>query len=83
MRTFGRQTIRLIFKGQAVKAVVGCLTLEVMTDVLSRNVSVCRWVTCMSNHTGSDARVHENDFNKSSIVLWRDRHILILEAPHS
>jgi len=70
MTTFGRKNIRPIFKGQAiqgVQAVLDCLTLEDMTDILSRNVGVCRWI--ISNHTSGDARVPENDLKKSSIVL--------------
>jgi len=69
MITFGQQNIRPIFKGQAIQAVLDCLTLEDMTDILSQNVGVSRWITCISNHTSGDARVPENDFKKSSIVL--------------
>jgi hypothetical protein len=83
MTTFGRQTLPPIFKGQAVRAVeavLDCLILEDMTDILSRNVGVCRWVTCMSNRTDGDARIPENDLKKSNIVLWPERDIFILEA---
>jgi len=83
MATFCRQTIRPIFKGQAVKVALDCLTLKDMTVTLSRNVGDCRWVTCMSIHTGGDRRVPENDLKKSSILFWPEKDIFIVISPHS
>jgi len=76
MATYGRQTIRPTFKGRAVQVVLVCLTPTDMTDSLSRNIGDCRWVTCMSNHTGGDARVAENDLKKiKHCAPARQRHL--------